>query len=341
MQRDLVEQWVGRLLSAEARAAVVVDGWPAAMVEAGFELHRKSWDVEAIAQDVARQKRLDVPMPASMVHIWPALPGAGVSPVLFAALAGVGLQGVRASSRLKNFSEFVCDGQVVELTRAYEDAEVVVVSGADETVQAVRDRARGRVVGYGHRVSLAIVEEEAASEEVAREIAHDVVMWHQQGCFSVRGVIFVGGPMHAKKFGEWVGDFIHEWEGKWNAVPWDFGSASRRAQARGVAELMGDVYGPGFGFVATTEGPFRGQTLSTQAITLHVVPNLQAALHIIEVPAHQRQGVALALGESDINHWGRVLLASGFTRVCAPGELQAPPATWQHDGRPNAELIYR
>lgn len=341
MRRDLVEAWVERLLSAEARAAVVADGWPSAMVEAGFELHRKSWDVAAIAEDVARQMRPGVPLPTSMVHIWPALPGAGVSPVLFAALAGVPVQGVRASSRLKNFSEFVGDGQVAELTDAYEDAEVVVVSGSDETVQAVRERARGRVVGYGHRVSVAIIEEGAASEDVARKVAHDVVMWHQQGCFSVRAVIFVGGMKRAEEFGGWVGDFINEWEGTWNAVPWDFGSASRRAQARGVAELIGDVYGPGFGFVATTDAPFRGQTLAPQAITLHVVQNLQAALQTIEVPSHQRQGVALALSESNTDHWSGVLMASGFTRVCAPGELQAPPASWQHDGRPNAELIYR
>ena len=44
-------------------------------------------------------------VPRSITHVWPALPGAGVTPVLLAAQLGIEHQSIRPSSRGRHFAE--------------------------------------------------------------------------------------------------------------------------------------------------------------------------------------------------------------------------------------------
>ena len=108
--------------------------------------------------------------------MWPALPGAGVTPVLFGWLLGA-RQIVRPSSRGRYFAEHFhqtwheaagADGLSLVFGSPgseWRRADAVIASGGDETLDPeLRDflgdpphRGRPTMLGYGHRVSLAVI----------------------------------------------------------------------------------------------------------------------------------------------------------------------------------------
>ena len=61
------------------------------MTQRGFALHARTWDVDRMADVVATEVAADERglLPRSVAHLWPALPGAGVTPVLYSWLAGI------------------------------------------------------------------------------------------------------------------------------------------------------------------------------------------------------------------------------------------------------------
>ncbi len=345
-------------------ASVVADGWPEAMVRAGFELHRKTWNVDQLARAFEAELaavggvnaleravkdgaggRLRAIAPASIAHIWPALPGSGLTPVLFGALLGIP-QRVRPSSRGRHFAARVVACwddelpalELVEPGDSWQDADVVVVSGSDETVAEVRRQAPGAIVtGYGHRVSFAVVVDGDGVDlaDVAARTATDAVMWHQSGCFSARAVLFWGAEERLEAFGERLGEAIAAKEERLDAAELGQAELAQRAQARGVAEFTSTLWGDGVGWAQRVDGPFAGERVAAHVVTLHSLSSIGDLHDAIVVPAGQLQGVALEASAEQQVAWAEALCELGVTRVCRAGELQAPPAGWLHDGRPN------
>lgn len=345
--RDALKVWVETLLSEEARAAVVADGWPRPMVDAGFSRHAKTWDVDAIFAEVERERA--EALAKRVAHIWPALPGAGITPVLYATAAGVETQVIKGSSRLQNFTRFACAHAPCCVAQfaanspenLWKEADILVVSGSDETIEVVKNLVSPgtRVVGYGHRVSVVILEEAAIPDvhETAQKIAQDVVLWRQQGCFSVRALFWVGSVVGAQTLAGVLAEKIAEVEKEFGVDQIDASEAARRAQAKGVAELKGRVWGAGIGWTTIASGSFRGDAPGLQSVGIYVSGGLEDALSKVELAPRNRQGAALlARDEKD---WAAQISASGFTRICGLGELQTPPADWPHDGMPNS-VVY-
>ena len=69
-------------------------------------------------------------------------------------------------------------------------------------------------------------------------------------------------------------------------------------------------------------------------VTCHAVAGPDHLADRLDLPTHHLQGVALADAD-DRESWVDALVDCGATRICRPGDLQAPPADWLHDGRPN------
>ena len=366
MQNTPIRIFIDRLfgdLDATVES-IVADGWPEAMVQAGFALHRRTWDVEALVAAFEAElagfggvealegfvkgpadRHIKLVRPESVVHIWPALPGAGLTPVLFGALLGVP-QWVRPSSRGRGFAEHVASIWPEELPslevlgpdEAWSFADVVVVSGSDETVAEVRRQApSAQVTGYGHRVSFAVVVDGDGVDlaDVAAGLATDVVMWHQKGCFSARGALFCGSEERLEAFGELFGEAIAREEKRLDATQLEQTELARRAQARGVAEFTSTLWGDGVGWAQRADRPFAGEQVAAHVLTVHRVASLAELDEAVSVPPGQLQGAALCAPSSVRDAWADTLAGLGVTRVCVPGELQAPPAGWLHDGRPN------
>ena len=303
--------------------AVVRDGWPRPMVEAGFELHRHTWDVVAMEGALAVElSELGEPpeSPRSVTHVWPALPGAGVSPVLWTALLGVESQKIRASRRSQHFAQRCADVFGMELTDSL-DADRVVVSGSDETVAAVCEQVgAGRVVGYGDRRSFAVADVNTDVEALAL----DVVMWFGRGCFSAQAVLFVGEGL--EEFAARLADTIARTEREL-APNIDEGMFAQRAQAIGVAQFETRVWPARLGWVELRD---RWTMRATPPDVIAICPCVNP-LDVVEVPPRHRQGVAWGLpGEPpDLS----------VTRVCRPGELQRPEPGWRHDGVSNTAAL--
>jgi hypothetical protein len=350
-------------------AAVVADGWPEAMARAGLELHRETWRVDELSRAIEAElgalggiAALEsgagpyrIIKPESIVHIWPALPGAGLTPVLFGALLGVP-QWVRPSRRGRNFAEFVARYWPTEIAPlkllqpddSWRFADVVVVSGSDETVAHIRRRVEDDsdddssgiptiVTGYGHRVSFAVVVDGEGVElqQTAAKIAFDTVMWHQMGCFSPRAVLFKGSPARLEELGARLGEAIAAEESRLDARELNSAELARRAQALGVAEFTTTIWGSGVGWVQICEDEFRGERVSAHTLTLHPLESLERLDEVLAVAPQHIQGVALQAPDDEYERWAQALSKAGATRICAPGKLQAPPAGWPHDGRPN------
>ena len=342
---------------------VAADGWPEAMVREGFRLHRRTWRVDDLLAAAKRElspfltpdSSLPTP-PTSIVHIWPTLPGAGLTPVLFGALLGAE-QSIRPSREAGGFARYLRDVwydldaplpplELLDSAADWTFGDVVVVSGSDETIAAVEkelhDSVGGRrttVTGYGHRVSFGVVPADTRRDpgEIAADLARDAVLWHQQGCLSLRAVVVVGDRGDAEAFAEPLGAAIAEVEEELDAHIDDEGALARRAQARSVADIAGRRFGDGVGWAEVVDEPFDGSTPATQVVTCHAVEGADALDEVLALPAHHLQGVALAEPDDpdDRSRWHRRLADLGATRICAPGDLQAPPAGWWHDGRPN------
>jgi hypothetical protein len=63
------------------------------------------------------------------------------------------------------------------------------------------------------------------------------------------------------------------------------------------------------------------------------VAGLTDALHGADAVRGQVSTVALAVGEQAIELAAQ-LARWGVTRICPVGQMQNPPLTWRHDGRP-------
>ena len=362
--------------------AIVEDGWPAPMARAGVAMHfGHTWKLDALvaalddelggggglaALDTFHHGRRLV-APATIGHLWPALPGAGVTPTLVGALLGAS-QVIKPSQRGASFGLFFSNvwqevtGGALSLEVAASGAldgswralDRVLISGSDETIAEVTrwlgestGRSRRRVMGYGHRVSFGVVVDDETPQTItsAAALATDVVMWRQLGCFSARAVIFCGSEARAQEFAAHLATEIHRAVTTLGARALTVEELAERAQARGVAEFTGELFGEESapGWVHKTSEPWRGQAPSVMSVTLHRLDTIEALDHTVEVPAHQLQGACLFHGGRGAprRQWCDVLARLGVTRICAPGRLQAPPPTWWHDGMPNALIWAR
>lgn len=329
--------------------AFVADGWPRAMVEKGLDLHARTWNplevLRAYQAELAADRLPDPPpgIPREALHIWPKLPGAGVTPVFYGLALGVPLQRIRSSSESKNFANVFISiaatyapGRVVLDQKHDLKAPVVIVSGSDETLSAValelsNRGGESRLIGYGHRVSFAVVQGDA---RVARQVAEDVVMWHQYGCFSARAVVVVGTSRDADSFANRLAGAIAEVEVELGADELsDEAMLGERAQALGVAEFRGQIQKAHVGWVERRRGIPDGEWIAPHVVPVHQVSSVDE-LDFGIGPEHM-QGVAVS-GDADfVRAVSNRAEELGATRVCRVGELQAPPASWPHDGRPN------
>lgn len=346
--------------------AVVQDGWPDAMAREGMSFGRETWRIDVIAQAFEAEMAsfggvsalksgaggCRVTPPRSIVHIWPALPGAGLTPVLYGALLGAP-QWIRASRRGRHFAEYIAQTwpndaaplTLIEPGEPWDFGEVTVVSGSDETVREVRkivaDKTSGErriVAGYGHRVSFFVLVDgpEMHLDQLTQKLAADTVMWHQMGCFSPRAALFVGTDERLAEFGALLGAAIAREEVCLQAVDLSASELAQRAQARGVAEFTGEIWGDGIGWVQFSKDPFRGERISAHTLSLHPLESLVQLPKMLDVSPQHIQGVALAAPKNQFSAWAAALCQAGATRICAPGALQTPPGDWPHDGRPNA-----
>jgi hypothetical protein len=232
----------------------------------------------------------------------------------------------------------------------FDEAGCVTATGSDETLLAIRQRLPAKVhfLAYGHRVSFAYVTGGMLHgpnvRKAASQAAADVAAWNQQGCLSPH-VIYVehGGVVPPDKFAELLAEELErreETEPRGELpVETAAGIASRRAFYEVRAAHSPDTRhwcsrnSTAWTVVYEADPRFQLSCLN-RFIYIKGVKNLTEALQNAESVRGQVSTVGLAAAEDKAQALATELARWGVARVCRLGQMQEPPLSWRHDGRP-------
>jgi hypothetical protein len=239
----------------------------------------------------------------------------------------------------------------------FDEADCVTATGSDETLANIRRHIppKARFLGYGHRVSLAYVAKDAITawnaKSIAERAARDVVAWNQLGCLSPH-VIYLqeGGALTAEKFAELLADALAESEA--NEPRGELGkeTAAAIASRRSFYEIRA-AHAPD-----TRQWCSRGSTawtviyeadprfqLSCLNRFIYVKParDLTDVLQNADAFRGKVSSVGLAVPEKEAQEVATQLARWGASRICSLGQMQNPPLTWRHDGRPSLGDLIR
>jgi hypothetical protein len=237
---------------------------------------------------------------------------------------------------------------------AFLGADCVAATGSDETIASIAARVRPprRFVGYGHRVSVAVLGpralDEPSLEGTAAALALDVALWDQLGCLSPVAVYVVGGvsarrgATGARTVAEAVAAALADLEKRLPRGHVAREDAAAIIQARSEAEMRTAAGRPvtllrdasdAWTVVCEADAHLRSAPLH-RFLRIHPVGGIEGLFDALRPLGPHLAGVALA-GFGDVTRDVTTALAAlGASRICEPGRLQAPPLAWHHDGQP-------
>ncbi len=286
------------------------------------------------------------------VNLAANLPGLGAQVVLPALLAGVPLL-IRSSEREPFFVPTLLEVLAKELPEAGEayaavtfphekgelaeaawsQAERLLAFGSRASIAACERRFGRRVLGFGPKLSIALVTEPFDSVSVARQLARDVSLFDQRGCLSVQAVFCAASTTRVQELAEALA-----WGLELEALRLPPGPPQREmlvgvqqlrltARARGLwlARLPIEV---GTVILETEFALYPSPGM--RSVTVSRLEHAQALLPVLEPWRGQLQGVALQGAAA----WElrEDLEKLGFSRFAAPGQLQHTDATWENGG---------
>lgn len=254
---------------------------------------------------------------------------------------------------------------VTELTNAlFEQADCVTATGSDETLASIRRKLPGRTrfLGYGHQVSFGYVANGALSGLNARKAveraADDVVAWDQSGCLSPH-IIYVehGGNVSVEQFAELLSKELDQREKiqPRGELPVELAAAiaSRRSFYETRAAYFHSNTVPDYpatrvwqsenstAWTVIYEADPRFQlSCLNRFIYVKGVTDLTEMLQNADAVRGKVSTVGLSAPQDKIQNLATELARWGVNRICSLGQMQHPPLTWRHDGRPAlADLV--
>ena len=233
----------------------------------------------------------------------------------------------------------------------FAEADCVTATGSDEALTAIRAKlpVKIRFIGYGQRVSFGFVASDVLSargvERIAAGAGEDVIAWNQLGCLSPH-VIYVqrGGAVVPKRFAELLADELEHREATEprGDVPAESAAsiASRRAiyEVRAAHSLDTHLWcsanSTAWTVVYEEDARFQMSCLH-RFIYVKAVADLAEALRAADPVRGSVSTVGIAVPDDQAQEISMRLARWGATRVCPLGQMQNPPLTWRHDGRPS------
>ena len=233
----------------------------------------------------------------------------------------------------------------------FAEADCVTATGGDETLDEIRKRLplKTRFLGYGHRVSFGFATAEvlhgARGKKIVAAAADDVIAWNQLGCLSPH-VIYVesGGGISPEHFAQLLAEELGRREliEPRGELPAEHAAAiaSRRAfyevrAAHSPEHTQHWCSKDSTAWTVVFEADARFQlSCLNRFIYVKPVTDLKTALENADSVRGKVSTVGLAAPEEKIHDLATQLARWGATRVCPLGQMQNPPLTWRHDGRP-------
>jgi hypothetical protein len=232
----------------------------------------------------------------------------------------------------------------------FAEADCVTATGSDETLDAIRKRlhARTRFLGYGHRVSFGYITADALGRFEAKKTmaaaANDVISWNQLGCLSPHVFYIEHGVVNAEKFGELLAAELAAVEAVEPRGVISTEESAAISSQRSIYEIrsagsMGTKLWKSEGSTAWTvvyeaDPQFQVSCLN-RFIYVKPVASLAEALRAADIVHGKVSTVSLGASAERAQELATELARWGVTRVCRVGQMQNPPLTWRHDGRPS------
>jgi acyl-CoA reductase LuxC len=231
----------------------------------------------------------------------------------------------------------------------FTEADCITATGTDDTLASVRKRLPAGVgfVGYGHKVSFGYISNEVLSggkaKRVAQRAADDVVAWNQLGCLSPH-IFYVqdGGLISPELFAEMLSEALVDREQTHPRGEMPAELAAAIASRRAIYELRA-AHSPGtrlfcskgstvWTVVYEADAQFQLSCLN-RFVYVKTARDLTDALQNSESVRGKVSTVGVA-AEQKTRELATELARWGASRVCPLGQMQNPPLTWRHDGRP-------
>jgi len=225
----------------------------------------------------------------------------------------------------------------------------VVAYGADPTIASISDALapHQRFVGYGHRFSLAFLGDEALgpnqASEVLERVALDIALWDQLGCLSPVGIyVLSSDPRALQRVGEVLATALAAAERRWPRGQITLETAAAIREARGEAEarsladrrvILHQSHDTAWTVVCEADAVLRSVPLHRFVRIYPLESILRLARSLRSVAPNLACAACEGLGEAQPATI-RTLLELGVSRICRPGQMQAPPLSWHHDNQP-------
>lgn len=208
------------------------------------------------------------------------------------------------------------------------EADAVIASGSDASIETIRQRLRPDTpfAGYGHRLSVAIVEAPPTTDALAA-LALDMTLWDQLGCLSPVAVFALSDA------DDWAEGLANELASQRGAprgeVPLEAVAASRHERASAeLRHAAGDDVqvraGANWVVVREADPIWRPGPLH-RFIRIHPVAGRSALAAALEPVRDHLSTVGFGPGLDDVT-------SALAPRNAALGTMQAPPLDWNHDG---------
>lgn len=234
--------------------------------------------------------------------------------------------------------------QACDLTLAY---------GSTEALSAIQSRMpQGkRLVGFGHKISFAMVAaaalDPAKASDTARRAANDIARYDQQGCFAPH-VVFVekGGRISPRAFARYLSGALAAFGQRYPRRGLTMAESSSLAAWRQHeefaegAEILGDALG-GWSVSFHDGGQGFGPSCLNRSVRVVAVDDLAAVPGQVAPYRALLQTVGIAAPPGDLFKLAGLLGEVGVTRIAALGDMTTPEAGWHHDGRFNlSDLVH-
>ncbi|MFL6196499.1 MAG: acyl-CoA reductase [Thermoanaerobaculia bacterium] len=209
-------------------------------------------------------------------------------------------------------------------------AGTVLAYGEQSTLDDLERRAPGKVIGYGPKTSLAVVDASADPRDTAMALARDVALFDQRGCLSIVAIYAAGDARAlAERLAEALEDFARRLPPGPSPRPVSAAVQHQRLEAEMRGFWTSKLSLREGTVILDPDLSFRPSP-GLRTVRVHPLADLARLPALLEPWRGRLQGAALA-GEEAWSLEER-LTELGISRCAPPGELQSPDATWHNGG---------
>jgi hypothetical protein len=217
-------------------------------------------------------------------------------------------------------------------------ADAVVVYGSDETITTIHRQThwRQRLLCYGHKISLGLIDTNDETPGIAAAAAREILAHEQLGCLSPQAYL-CRNEQSCEKFSSLLAVALAKQRQSQPMPNLDFDQTALRqhfqqtAAARGEKVLAGTngEYLVISGAKQLEIGPAHA---AVSVLPSWEIPHVEAWNNKLSAVSHSSPLVPEVIAYFTNN--------LGVSRFCPTGDLQNPPLTWHHDARPRlADLV--